>query len=53
MIINEILQWLAIIYAIWAMHQLGKAIQSLIRSIARLAKIEEEELIHKNNEKIN
>ncbi len=44
MILNEILQWLVIVWAIWAIHNLGYAIKSLANSMTEICKWEQERI---------
>ena len=35
LIINEFLQWIAIVYSIWAIYQIGMAVKSVLELLTR------------------
>ncbi|MEE9451084.1 MAG: hypothetical protein V3V72_13625 [Ignavibacteriaceae bacterium] len=41
--INEILQWIVIVWAVWAIHTEGKAITAVCDSLAEIAKWRDKE----------
>ena len=47
--INEILQWVAIIWIIWATHNYGKAINAICDSLKEIAKWEQDRLYKESN----
>lgn len=49
--INEILQWIVIVYAIWAIYNLGKGIIALGDSMKEITKLEQNRLDKENKEK--